>query len=107
MPRLPVHSASGAPKAPSAGFQPPPVPILAEASTMLSVNRTAPGVPLFRQFRLRHAVLYDPAVYGAYRIFRGGGWADEERGCLATNRRRRHPTFAIEDLGFGVVRSLT
>jgi len=50
---------------------------------------------------------YDPAVYGAYRIFRGGGWADEERGCLATNRRRSHPTFAIEDLGFRVVRSLT
>ena len=49
---------------------------------------------------------YDPAVYGSYRIFRGGGWADAERGCLATNRRRSHPTFAIEDLGFRVARSL-
>lgn len=49
--------------------------------------------------------LYDPAVYGAYRIFRGGGWADAERGCLATNRRRSHPTFAIDDLGFRVARS--
>jgi hypothetical protein len=43
---------------------------------------------------------YDPQVYGAYRIFRGGGWADHERGCLATNRRRSHPTFRIDDLGF-------
>lgn len=43
---------------------------------------------------------YDPQVYGAYRNFRGGGWADGERGCLATNRRRSHPTFRIDDLGF-------
>lgn len=49
---------------------------------------------------------YDPAVYGSYRVFRGGGWADVERGCLATNRRRSHPTFAIDDLGFRVARSL-
>lgn len=50
--------------------------------------------------------VYDPEAYGAYRIFRGGGWADDERGCLATNRRRSHPTFAIDDLGFRVARSL-
>lgn len=49
---------------------------------------------------------YDPEVYGSYRIFRGGGWADDERGCLATNRRRSHPTFKIDDLGFRVARSL-
>ncbi|RUM09089.1 formylglycine-generating enzyme family protein [Rhizobium fabae] len=49
--------------------------------------------------------VYDPAVYGTYRIFRGGGWADHERGCLATNRRRSHPTFAIDDLGFRIARS--
>lgn len=49
---------------------------------------------------------YDPAVYGSYRVFRGGGWSDLERGCLATNRRRSHPTFAIDDLGFRVARSL-
>ncbi|WP_444846906.1 formylglycine-generating enzyme family protein [Duganella caerulea] len=49
---------------------------------------------------------YDPEVYGPYRVFRGGGWSDSERGCLATNRRRSHPTFAIDDLGFRVVRSL-
>lgn len=47
---------------------------------------------------------YDPDVYGSYRLFRGGGWADSERGCLATNHRRSHPTFAIDDLGFRVAR---
>lgn len=49
---------------------------------------------------------YDPEVYGLYRVFRGGGWSDEERSCMAMNRRRSHPTFAIDDLGFRVVRSL-
>lgn len=49
---------------------------------------------------------YDPNVYGPYRIFRGGGWADEPRGCLATNRRRSHPTFKIDDLGFRIARSI-
>lgn len=44
--------------------------------------------------------VYDAEVYGSYRIFRGGGWADRERSCLATNRRRSHPTYAIDDLGF-------
>lgn len=50
---------------------------------------------------------YDPEVYGSYRVFRGGGWADPERGCLVTNRRRSHPTFKIDDLGFRVARSQT
>ncbi|WP_428241172.1 formylglycine-generating enzyme family protein [Gynuella sp.] len=50
--------------------------------------------------------VYDPEVYGAYRIFRGGGWADESRGCLASNRRRSHPTYTIDDLGFRVARDL-
>ncbi len=49
--------------------------------------------------------LYDPEVYGPYRVFRGGGWCDPERGCLASNRRRSHPTFKIDDLGFRVARS--
>jgi formylglycine-generating enzyme required for sulfatase activity len=48
---------------------------------------------------------YDPEVYGVYRVFRGGGWNDTARGCLATNRRRSHPTFAIDDLGFRIARS--
>jgi formylglycine-generating enzyme required for sulfatase activity len=48
--------------------------------------------------------LYDTEVYGVYRIFRGGGWSDEARGCLATNRRRSHPSFKIDDLGFRIAR---
>jgi formylglycine-generating enzyme required for sulfatase activity len=51
--------------------------------------------------------IYDETVYGSYRIFRGGGWYDEERGCLATNRRRSHPTsFKIDDLGFRIAKNL-
>ncbi|WP_172679217.1 formylglycine-generating enzyme family protein [Paenibacillus pini] len=50
--------------------------------------------------------VYDEKVYGSYRIFRGGGWCDPERGCLATNRRRGHPTFSIDDLGFRIAKSL-
>lgn len=49
--------------------------------------------------------LYDVNVYGSYRIFRGGSWAEEARGCGATVRRRSHPTFRIDDLGFRLVRS--
>ena len=51
--------------------------------------------------------IYDESVYGPYRIFRGGGWYDEERGCMATNRRRSHPvSFKIDDLGFRIARNL-
>lgn len=50
---------------------------------------------------------YDPQVYGSYRVFRGGSWAEEARGCGATCRRRSHPTFRIDDLGFRLARSLT
>lgn len=50
--------------------------------------------------------LYDEEVYGAYRIFRGGGWAESERGCGASVRRRSHPTFAIDDLGFRLARTV-
>ncbi len=50
--------------------------------------------------------IYDETVYGSYRIFRGGGWSDQERGCLASNRRRSHPTsFKIDDLGFRIARN--
>lgn len=51
--------------------------------------------------------LYDEEVYGSYRIFRGGGWAESERGCGATVRRRSHPTFAIDDLGFRLARTIS
>ena len=51
--------------------------------------------------------IYDETIYGSYRIIRGGGWNDEERGCLATNRRRSHPTaYKIDDLGFRIARDL-
>jgi formylglycine-generating enzyme required for sulfatase activity len=51
--------------------------------------------------------IYDETVYGSYRIFRGGGWCDEERGCMATNRRRSHPnSFKIDDLGFRIAQSI-
>ena len=51
--------------------------------------------------------VYDANVYGSYRIFRGGSWAEEERGCGATCRRRSHPTLRIDDLGFRLARSLS
>lgn len=51
--------------------------------------------------------IYDQTEYGSYRIFRGGGWNDEERGCMATNRRRSHPdALKIDDLGFRLARNL-
>ncbi|MBY0085580.1 SUMF1/EgtB/PvdO family nonheme iron enzyme [Brevibacillus brevis] len=50
--------------------------------------------------------LYDVNVYGSYRIFRGGSWAEEARGCGATCRRRSHPTFRIDDLGFRLARGV-
>lgn len=50
--------------------------------------------------------IYDPDIYGSYRVFRGGSWAEEARGCGATCRRRSHPTFRIDDLGFRLARSL-
>jgi formylglycine-generating enzyme required for sulfatase activity len=52
--------------------------------------------------------IYDETVYGSYRILRGGGWYDDARGCMATNRRRSHPTsFKIDDLGFRIARNMT
>jgi formylglycine-generating enzyme required for sulfatase activity len=52
--------------------------------------------------------IYDETVYGTYRIFRGGGWADEERSVMATTRRRSHPLkFKIDDLGFRIARNQT
>ncbi|MEU6479000.1 formylglycine-generating enzyme family protein [Streptomyces sp. NPDC047017] len=48
--------------------------------------------------------LYDPQVYGSYRVLRGGGWADEHWSCRASVRRRSHPTFRIDDVGFRVAR---
>ena len=50
--------------------------------------------------------LYDPAVYGPYRVFRGGSWSDLPRACRASCRRKSHPTLRIDDLGFRLARSL-
>ncbi|MGC4941925.1 formylglycine-generating enzyme family protein [Kribbella sp. DT2] len=47
---------------------------------------------------------YDPEVYGEYRVLRGGGWFDQAWSCRASVRRRSHPTFRIDDVGFRVAR---
>jgi formylglycine-generating enzyme required for sulfatase activity len=49
--------------------------------------------------------LYDPAFYGSYRVLRGGGWFDEHWSCRASVRRRSHPTFQVDDVGFRLARS--
>jgi sulfatase modifying factor 1 len=49
--------------------------------------------------------LYDAEVYGTYRVLRGGGWLDEHWSCRASVRRRSHPTFRVDDVGFRVARS--
>jgi sulfatase modifying factor 1 len=49
--------------------------------------------------------VYDREVYGSYRVLRGGGWSDEHWSCRASVRRRSHPTFQIDDVGFRVARS--
>jgi len=50
--------------------------------------------------------IYDAEVYGGYRVLRGGGWFDEHWSCRASVRRRSHPTFRVDDVGFRVARSL-
>ncbi|MGM7777070.1 formylglycine-generating enzyme family protein [Arthrobacter sp. KNU-44] len=46
----------------------------------------------------------DPARYGDYRIFRGGGWADEAWNVRASVRRGSAPDAVLEDVGFRVAR---
>ncbi len=50
--------------------------------------------------------VYDPDVYGAYRVIRGGGWADKAWSCRAGVRRRTHPSARFDDLGFRLARSV-
>ncbi|MCX4530445.1 formylglycine-generating enzyme family protein [Streptomyces sp. NBC_00841] len=50
--------------------------------------------------------IYDAEVYGSYRVLRGGGWFDEHWSCRASVRRRSHPTFRIDDVGFRIARSV-
>ncbi|MGP4043051.1 formylglycine-generating enzyme family protein [Streptomyces sp. 2A115] len=49
--------------------------------------------------------IYDAEVYGAYRVLRGGGWFDEHWSCRASARRRSHPSFQVDDVGFRLARS--
>jgi formylglycine-generating enzyme required for sulfatase activity len=51
--------------------------------------------------------VYDAEVYGTYRVLRGGGWFDEPWSCRASVRRRSHPTFQIDDVGFRIARSIS
>ncbi|MCX4745861.1 formylglycine-generating enzyme family protein [Kitasatospora sp. NBC_01287] len=50
--------------------------------------------------------VYDAEVYGSYRVLRGGGWFDEHWSCRASVRRRSHPTFRVDDVGFRIARSV-
>lgn len=50
--------------------------------------------------------IYDAEVYGTYRVLRGGGWFDEHWSCRASVRRRSHPAFRVDDVGFRVARSV-
>lgn len=46
----------------------------------------------------------DPARYGNYRVFKGGGWADPEWSCRVGVRRGNAPDAVVEDVGFRVAR---
>jgi formylglycine-generating enzyme required for sulfatase activity len=48
--------------------------------------------------------VFDPKVYGPFRVFRGGGWFDLPRACRASCRRKTHPTLRIDDIGFRLAR---
>ncbi|MBN9158647.1 MULTISPECIES: SUMF1/EgtB/PvdO family nonheme iron enzyme [unclassified Microbacterium] len=48
--------------------------------------------------------LLDPARYGEYRVFRGGGFADDAWNVRASVRRGGDPRTAQDDLGFRVAR---
>jgi sulfatase modifying factor 1 len=50
--------------------------------------------------------VYDAEVYGEYRVLRGGGWFDEQWSCRASVRRRSHPTFQLDDVGFRIARTV-
>ncbi|MEU6992803.1 formylglycine-generating enzyme family protein [Streptomyces sp. NPDC046465] len=49
--------------------------------------------------------VYDAEVYGTYRVLRGGGWFDEHWSCRASARRRSHPSYRVDDVGFRLARS--
>lgn len=45
-------------------------------------------------------------AYGPYRVFRGGGAYDPPNACRAATRRKSHPTFHIDDLGFRLAQTI-
>ncbi|WP_247706482.1 formylglycine-generating enzyme family protein [Streptomyces liliiviolaceus] len=51
--------------------------------------------------------VYDAEVYGGYRVLRGGGWFDEHWSVRASARRRSHPSYQVDDVGFRVARSVS
>ncbi|UOR02201.1 formylglycine-generating enzyme family protein [Leucobacter allii] len=46
----------------------------------------------------------DPARYGDYRVFKGGGWADPPWSCRVGVRRGNAPDAVVEDVGLRVAR---
>ncbi len=46
----------------------------------------------------------DPARYAGYRVFRGGGWADEHWSTRASVRRGSMPGTRLDDVGFRLAR---
>jgi formylglycine-generating enzyme required for sulfatase activity len=50
--------------------------------------------------------IFDAKIYGNYRVFRGGGWSDPARSCRASCRRKSHPTFRVDDLGFRLAQTI-
>ncbi|WP_199432899.1 formylglycine-generating enzyme family protein [Qaidamihabitans albus] len=49
---------------------------------------------------------FDAEDHPDYRVLRGGGWFDEHWSCRASVRRRSHPTFRVDDVGFRVALSV-
>lgn len=50
--------------------------------------------------------LYDEAVYGSYRIIKGGGWSDPHWSCRAGVRRKTNPQARFDDLGLRLARNI-
>jgi formylglycine-generating enzyme required for sulfatase activity len=49
---------------------------------------------------------FDRDEYDSYRVFRGGSYAEKPHVCGATTRRKSHPEYRAEDLGFRLARSV-
>lgn len=50
--------------------------------------------------------IFDAKVYDGYRVFRGAGWSDPTKSCRASCRRKSHPTFRMDDLGFRLAQTV-